>query len=312
MKPRALDLYAGAGGISVGLARAGFHVTGVDMNPKVEKYWRKGMEPYEGEFHCANALEYPLDGFDLICASPPCQRFSSLRHLNKGKEYPDLIQPTRERLMASGTAWCIENVEGAPLGSTGCLIVLCGTMFGLQTPDGRAELRRHRLFETSFSIPLRPACQHGGYAPESLSVCGTGMGPGNGGKEAAMQRRRAISVVGNSPEMKLPGYTGRRQALTITGNSYQAADAHSSAKKRRAISVTGSHGMPGISHDYAARGRETFTIADAQAAMGITWMPMRFLSQAIPPAYGEWIGRQALEALAFYGQGAACPGRLPR
>lgn len=31
---RAIDLFCGAGGVSVGLARAGFHVTAVDSNPK--------------------------------------------------------------------------------------------------------------------------------------------------------------------------------------------------------------------------------------------------------------------------------------
>jgi DNA (cytosine-5)-methyltransferase 1 len=32
-------------------------------------------------------------------------------------------------------------------------------MFGLESPDG-AELRRHRLFETSFP-PLKPSCRNG-------------------------------------------------------------------------------------------------------------------------------------------------------
>ena len=43
--------------------------------------------------------------------------------------------------------------------------------------------------------------------------------------------------------------------------------------------------------------RNTFSVEDARAAMGIDWMPMKTLSQAIPPAYGEWIGRQAIEML---------------
>jgi site-specific DNA-cytosine methylase len=56
--PRALDLFCCAGGASMGLARAGFIVTGVDVEEQ---------------------SEYPLDGFDFIWASPPCQAFTAYK-----------------------------------------------------------------------------------------------------------------------------------------------------------------------------------------------------------------------------------------
>jgi DNA (cytosine-5)-methyltransferase 1 len=217
------------------LQRAGFDVTGVDIAP---------MPHYRGgAFVQADALAYPLDGFDFVWASPPCQAHSSLRHLQArtGKTYPDLIPETRARLVASGVPYCIENVEGAPLGASGFLVMLCGTMFGLQTPDGRAELRRHRLFETSWPIALRPACQHGG---------------------------AALTVAGHAAEIVGSGHH-RRRAISVTGNTPQTNTVRNTV-------------------------RETFSIADARAAMGIDWMPMKYLSQAIPPAYSEWIGREAL------------------
>jgi DNA (cytosine-5)-methyltransferase 1 len=267
--PRALDLFCGAGGVSVGLQRAGFEVVGVDHRPML--HYRGGT------FVEADALTYPLDGFDFVWASPPCQAYSSLRHLNADREYPDLIPATRARLVESGVPYCIENVEGAPLGASGFLIMLCGTMFGLQTPDGRAELRRHRLFETSWPIALRPACQHGNYGGESLSVSGTGMGPGNRGKEAHMRRRRAISVVGKKG---LPGLSDarKRRVITVDRGGVNSVNTPPKGMTRR-------------------QARETFTADDARAAMGIDWMPMKYLSQAIPPAYAEWIGRQALVAI---------------
>jgi DNA (cytosine-5)-methyltransferase 1 len=43
--------------------------------------------------------------------------------------------------------------------------------------------------------------------------------------------------------------------------------------------------------------RETFSIEEARRAMGIDWLTMKELSQAIPPAYTEWIGKQLMEAL---------------
>lgn len=37
---------------------------------------------------------------------------------------------------------------------------------------------------------------------------------------------------------------------------------------------------------------------DARGALGIDWMPLRDMRQAIPPAYTEYIGRHLLEALS--------------
>lgn len=41
-----------------------------------------------------------------------------------------------------------------------------------------------------------------------------------------------------------------------------------------------------------------FSLATGRQAMGIHWMTLKELSQAIPPAYTEWIGRQLIEVLA--------------
>jgi DNA (cytosine-5)-methyltransferase 1 len=58
--------------------------------------------------------------------------------------------------------YCIENVVGARDHLISPLL-LCGTMFGLETPDEAFELQRHRLFETSFPIDDVPACRHSGH-----------------------------------------------------------------------------------------------------------------------------------------------------
>lgn len=39
---------------------------------------------------------------------------------------------------------------------------------------------------------------------------------------------------------------------------------------------------------------ETFPVVQARKLMGISWLPMSRLSQAIPPVYTAWIGRQLL------------------
>ena len=293
MRPKALDLFAGQGGMSEGLRLAGFEVTGVDLSPQ-PRY-------QSGTFVQADALTFPLEGFDYVHASPPCQSHSSLRHLQQGRVYPCFIEEIRARLQASGIPWSIENVPGAPLGSGGFLTMLCGTMFGLQTPDGRAEIRRHRLFETSFSIALRPACQHG---HESLSVCGTGL-DSNAERWA---KRRAMSVTGHSAEIS-PSNWPKRAVTTVSGDKPNSANT-----PRKTLTATGEKGLPGLSHERRAKTmsvtggtpqrqvlhnqtRETFSIEDARAAMQCPWMSMKGLSQAIPPPYGRWIGEQAIEAI---------------
>lgn len=138
--PRALDLFCCAGGASEGLRRAGFDVVGVDIEPQPQ---------YPFEFHMADAMTFPLDGFDFIWASPPCQAYTLCQRIQKNK-HPDLVAPTRERLKESGAVWCIENVPGAPLINP---VELCGSMFGLET-------YRHRLFECSYQLDQPPHPEH--------------------------------------------------------------------------------------------------------------------------------------------------------
>ncbi len=143
MKPRLLDLFCGAGGAAMGYSRAGFEVVGVDIDPQPH---------YSFEFHQANALTFPLEGFDAIHASPPCQAYSkAVKQVNR-PGHPQLLEPTRELLMTSGRPWVIENVPGAPLRSP---ITLCGSGFGL-------PIRRHRLFESSEFLMAVP-CAHEAY-----------------------------------------------------------------------------------------------------------------------------------------------------
>ncbi len=215
MNPRLLDLFCGAGGAGMGYHRAGFEVVGVDINPQPH---------YPFEFHQADALTYPLDGFDAIHASPPCQRYSVAANIHGGEHHPDLVPPTRDRLLAWGGPYVIENVPGAPLRNA---FTLCGRAFDL-------NVRRHRLFETN--VPM--------------------MAPGCGSHEGDW-----LLVFGH----------------TVLERGHQSGRAKG--------------GGPVIRRKHVGTDR-------GRAAMGIDWMNRDELSEAVPPAYTQFIGEQLAEHLA--------------
>jgi len=205
MKPRLLDLFCGAGGCSFGYHRAGFEVVGVDINPQPR---------YPFEFHQADAMTFPMDGFDVVHASPPCQRWSAAGNDRDRSKEPDFLNPIKEKFYGLKIPWVIENVMPAPIKG----VVLCGSMFGLRT-------HRHRRFETSFLI-LQPQI-HSGPTP----------------KTSTHKRKKCLT-------------------------------------EGKFISVTGYVG--------------SFV---GPPCMGIDWMTGKELSQAIPPAYTEFIGKQLMNYL---------------
>ncbi len=225
MRPRLLDLFCGAGGCSVGYARAGFNVVGVDLHPMPHyPFW----DVIQGDALDVLDDEDFMAQFDAVHASPPCKRFTALhkRVCDSGPTcmHLDLITPTQERLDRLEIPHIIENVQGAPLSPMA--LVLCGTMFGLGLDD--AVLKRHRIFESNISL----------WSPGPHACSG----------------RPTVGVYG----------AGGAWTRTAPGGG--------------GVKVSG---------------------PDAAAAMGVDWTTYQpVLSQMIPPAYTEWIGRQLLQHLA--------------
>lgn len=175
MKPRLLDLFCGAGGAGVGYQRAGFGVTGVDIEPQPD---------YPFACVVGDALDFVAANwrdFDAIHASPPCQASTALtKGTNKGRVYIDHIPETRRLLRATGLPSVIENVQGSAVRRD---LTLCGEMFGL-------DVIRHRYFELSGFLALQPAhiahrgrvrgWRHGTYHEGPyLAVYGEGGGKGS-------------------------------------------------------------------------------------------------------------------------------------
>ena len=173
-KPKALDLFCGAGGASMGLYRAGFDVTGVDIKPQPR---------YPFRFIQGDALTIALDGYDFIWAGPVCKRFTAMSIVRHGlsESHPNQIPATRARLIASGLPYVIENVPRSPLIQPQ---VLCGQSFGL-------GVIRHRLFESNFGWLAPAACS--GHAPGHLCIVGHG-GPANQRRWKVAQARQAMGI----------------------------------------------------------------------------------------------------------------------
>lgn len=145
-KLKLLDLYCCQGGAAFGYAKAGFTITGVDINPQ-PKY------PYD--FIQGDAIECLLHHgheYDFIHASPPCQGYSNLTPEAHKSKYKKSISGLRDILIKMNKPYCIENVAGAK-NEMIMPTMLCGSMFGLRT-------QRHRYFETNFNLNIPMKCDH--------------------------------------------------------------------------------------------------------------------------------------------------------
>ena len=148
--PRLLDLFCGAGGAAVGYSRAGFDVLGVDIVPH---------KHYPFAFRQADAMTFPLDGFDVVHASPPCQDYTATKNISLARrvhpDYPRLLAPMRKRLQEWGGLYVMENVTGAALTEREMdnPLMLCGTHFGL-------HVERHRYFESNCLLFGAGPCAH--------------------------------------------------------------------------------------------------------------------------------------------------------
>jgi DNA (cytosine-5)-methyltransferase 1 len=172
---RLLDLFCGAGGAAMGYHRAGFdEIVGVDIKPQPH---------YPFTFVLGDALEYvALHGreFDVIHASPPCQRYSLGSQRWNPYIYPDYLAEVENRLTEIGMPFVIENVERAPF--TLPTITLCGIQFGL-------NVIRHRRFASSKLLFAKPHTEahpkrgafvtcagHGGHGSNRLDTWRQAMG----------------------------------------------------------------------------------------------------------------------------------------
>lgn len=179
-RPRALDAFCGEGGATVGLMRAGYHVTAIDNAPARLKH-----NPADVKILVQDAVPHIAEfgsEFDFIWASPSCQSYSagtrSLRLAGTYHKHPRMIGAVRAALGEHPhIPHIIENVAGAKSEMVDPLM-LCGTEFGLTAYDDDEErtpleMWRHRLFESNVpGLVDNGGCRHHEFSTQVAGAYG--------------------------------------------------------------------------------------------------------------------------------------------
>jgi DNA (cytosine-5)-methyltransferase 1 len=94
-------------------------------------------------------MTFPLDGFDVIHASPMWLGFTAQAFRTETGRGHDTVTPIYARLVASGKPWVCESGSHGPLRDAA---LFCGPAFGLR-------VIRHMWFASS-EVLLTPGCAH--------------------------------------------------------------------------------------------------------------------------------------------------------
>lgn len=105
------------------------------------------------------------------------------------------------------------------------------------------------------------------YMPDAIVMCGSGLGL------ETLRHRLFLSNLDLKPS--ICDHSLRDLWIEVSGHSMQGHE----YRRRKAL------GLP------------LDTIEDRRRALGIDWMNRNELSQSIPPAYTEWLGKQILHSL---------------
>jgi len=144
-----VDLFCGAGGLSLGLQRAGFRIVAA------YDHWRPAIKTYRTNFqdhiqHAEITEDLDLPKADVIVGGPPCQGFSSAG-MRRHDDHRNTLVAIFARLVAEHRprAFVFENVEGFLTGGRGQFV------FDLVCPLVQAGYRIHlrKVNAANYGVP---------------------------------------------------------------------------------------------------------------------------------------------------------------
>src|SRR5687767_2163891 len=120
---RSVELFAGAGGLAIGMGRAGFqHVAVIENDQRACETLRGNQERHEKDVAGWNLLQIDAEDMDyrtiktridLVAGGPPCQPFSqggkNLGRKDARDMFPEAIRAVKE---LAPKAFVFENVKG--------------------------------------------------------------------------------------------------------------------------------------------------------------------------------------------------------
>ena len=165
--PTVVQNFAGGGGSSEGVRRAGGANYGIDLRTQSDYIRRFGADNFvqmDGlETAGVRKLAERVQAVGCI-AGPPCKFYSHARVRGESTE-PPLISQTRDQMMEVFEKWAIENVKGAARVMSPNAVELRGSMFGLR-------VARARLYEANFPIVVDECIAEGARRLENMCCLG--------------------------------------------------------------------------------------------------------------------------------------------
>jgi DNA (cytosine-5)-methyltransferase 1 len=211
----AIDLFAGAGGTSLGLARAGFEVRAIELDRDACATHRRNVGPCK----LVDVRHYqPPRRAALVAGSPPCTTFSQA-----GKQEGESVETGtlwREHLRVAvecqAQAILLENVVGFPAAKVALAFESAGYHVSwrkLDSADYGVPQSRTRVFLVGFRDPAARA--------RWQWPMPTHAPPGDLFFPPYRTVRQALGLRSSSPEMLGPM---DRPSPTITANEHKAAN----------------------------------------------------------------------------------------